>query len=272
MKYSVTVAVEYNSPFSLFPAEQWKRALYIAAKAGFEGVELCISDYKKADPLILKKSMDENHLICPTISTGQAFAMEGFSLLDTGERLKRCKERFFRHIEAAAELNSMVTIGLLKGSCATDNIEEAEKRLAENLYDITEFAKLHQVTILLEGMNRYESSMLNTVSEVRNFIQKYFSDTQILKILWDSFHANIEETRLGQSIEESALWLGHVHFADSNRLRPGLGHIPFQELFQALERIDYTGFISYECLPEKYSESWWNYLQIFQKKSEMNLE
>jgi sugar phosphate isomerase/epimerase len=43
--------------------------------------------------------------------------------------------------------------------------------------------------------------------------------------------------------------LGHVHFVDSNRRAPGMGHIDFGPVVGALRRVGYEGFVSAEALP-----------------------
>ena len=41
----------------------------------------------------------------------------------------------------------------------------------------------------------------------------------------------------------------YVHLADSNRYAPGLGHIDFDEVFDALKQNRYDGWVSVEILP-----------------------
>lgn len=44
-----------------------------------------------------------------------------------------------------------------------------------------------------------------------------------IRILGDLFHMNIEESSIPEAIAHEQ-WLGHVHFADSNRRAIGMGH------------------------------------------------
>ena len=41
----------------------------------------------------------------------------------------------------------------------------------------------------------------------------------------------------------------YVHVADSNRLAPGWGHMPFDEIFHILSTIGYDGYLTAEILP-----------------------
>jgi len=71
-----------------------------------------------------------------------------------------------------------------------------------------------------------------------------------LKMLVDTFHMNIEEKDIIESILHAKGYVSHVHFADSNRWAPGCGHINFAEILDALEEIGYEGAVSAEILPK----------------------
>ena len=60
---------------------------------------------------------------------------------------------------------------------------------------------------------------------------------------------NIEDTWFRQSFEAARDHIGYVHVADSNRLAPGWGHMPFDEIFQVLADIGYDGYLTAEILP-----------------------
>ena len=50
------------------------------------------------------------------------------------------------------------------------------------------------------------------------------------------------------------IYLGHLHFVDSNRRPAGLGHLDFAPVVQALREIGYAGYVSAEALPYPNSE------------------
>jgi 5-keto-L-gluconate epimerase len=71
-----------------------------------------------------------------------------------------------------------------------------------------------------------------------------------LKMLVDTFHMNIEEPNIIESLKRVKDCISHVHFADSNRWAPGCGHINFKEILMALNEFGYQGAISAEILPK----------------------
>jgi sugar phosphate isomerase/epimerase len=60
---------------------------------------------------------------------------------------------------------------------------------------------------------------------------------------------NIEEADMVESILKAGTAIGHVHFADTNRLAVGSGHLSVQSLIDALGQIGYRGFLSAEVFP-----------------------
>ena len=57
---------------------------------------------------------------------------------------------------------------------------------------------------------------------------------------------NIEESDIGNAIRIAGDTIGHVHFADSNRMAVGFGHLDIAPAIQALQQIGYTGYLSAE--------------------------
>ncbi len=80
-------------------------------------------------------------------------------------------------------------------------------------------------------------------------------DRKNVGLLLDTFHMNIEEPSIVESIRMSKDHLFHFHIADSNRWYPGAGHIGFGKILEILTQISYQGFISAEILPLPDSDS-----------------
>ena len=109
---------------------------------------------------------------CSTISTGQSRLLEGISLLHTGGELKKAQERMKQHIDAAVILGSKVTLGLLRGLGEPGKEEEQKQTLARNLEPVITYAQDRRVTIILEAINRYETSLFNSADDAMSFVEK----------------------------------------------------------------------------------------------------
>ena len=57
---------------------------------------------------------------------------------------------------------------------------------------------------------------------------------------------NIEESDMATAIRLAGNAIGHIHFADSNRMAIGCGHLDVDPIMSALFEIGYTGYLSAE--------------------------
>ncbi|MGQ9472573.1 MAG: 5-keto-L-gluconate epimerase [Candidatus Caldatribacteriaceae bacterium] len=218
-------------------------------KLGYQGIELAIRNPEEIDQEKSTQTIHEAGLVVPAIGTGQAFLEEGLSLSSLKNEIRqKAVQRIKSHILFAAPLNSLVIIGLIRGNLPKED-KEREKALdclKESLLECSVFAQKKGVRLVIEPLNRYEVNFLNTVEETLSFVSSLGCPN--IGILADSFHMNIEETDLYQSISKTKGFLWHFHIADSNRWAPGFGHTDFIPLFKALRDIQYQGFISAEIL------------------------
>lgn len=133
MKFSGTVTLQYDTPFSPFKVTEYESALDWLKESGFDGAEVCISNYNGIDVHKVKSDLDKRGLGCSTISTGQARGLENISLLHQGEALRTAQERMKQHVDAASVLGCKVTLGLLRGLGTRGNEQEEKEILARNL-------------------------------------------------------------------------------------------------------------------------------------------
>lgn len=100
------------------------------------------------------------------------------------------------------------------------------------------------VTFNVEVVNRFENFLVNTCEEALNLIGEVGSDN--LGVHLDTFHMNIEENSFAEAIMLAGDKLNHFHIGENNRKMPGLGMLPWREIFTVLARAGYTGPVSME--------------------------
>ena len=71
-------------------------------------------------------------------------------------------------------------------------------------------------------------------------------DSPNAKIHLDTFHMNIEENSIQEAILTAGDKLGHLHIGENNRMPPGYGHLPWEDIGRALRKIDYPGYVVME--------------------------
>ncbi|MEA2020881.1 MAG: 5-keto-L-gluconate epimerase [Candidatus Caldatribacteriota bacterium] len=249
MKKSIVVSIQPTKFSALAFKEDFEESIKKVADLGFDGAELAVRNPKdlKVDDVI--NIIKENNLEVPAIGTGQAYGEEGLSFSNPDKKIRKIAvERIKDQIVFASHFNAIVIIGLIRGKIeeGVDRVE-TEKWTIDCLKECTEFAQEYNARLTLEPVNRYESNFINTLNEGIEFIKRVGAPN--LGILADTFHMNIEEISIYNSILKAKDYITHVHFADSNRWAPGCGHLDFTKIVQTLKKIDYQGYVSAEILP-----------------------
>ena len=103
------------------------------------------------------------------------------------------------------------------------------------------------VRFALEPINRYETDLIHTVAEGLELVERVGADN--FGLLLDTFHMNIEEPVIEDSIRTCGDRIFHFHVADSNRWYPGAGHLDFRSILETLADTGYDGYVSGEFMP-----------------------
>jgi len=249
MKKSIVISTPEAKFSALAFKEDFTRSIKKVAELGYEGVELAVRDPDKVDEKKINRLVKSYHLEVPAIGTGQAYGEEGLSFSHPHFEIReKAVERIKSHINFAAKFSAQVIIGLIRGKIEKGvSRENAEQWMLDCIGECARKAQRLGVSLTIEPLNRYETNFLNTVTETISFIKKI--DIANIGILIDTFHMNIEEVSIYESIKRSKDYLTHVHVADSNRWAPGSGHLDFAQIIRTLEEIGYKGYLSAEILP-----------------------
>ena len=97
------------------------------------------------------------------------------------------------------------------------------------------------VTLGIEAINRFETDLVNTSAEAVAMARA--SGSKRVGVLLDTFHLNIEEKNIEQAITSATDKLVHFHVSDNDRGVPGSGHVPWDKVKLALNKIQYDGWI-----------------------------
>lgn len=123
---------------------------------------------------------------------------------------------------------------------------------AEAHHAMAERAAANGIYLSLEHLNRFETYFLNTMDQARAYAERV--DHPAFRIMYDTFHANIEEQNQGRAIDHLGDAMGALHISENDRGIPGRGHIDFASIFRAARRIGFEGWVTIEAfgagLPE----------------------
>jgi len=248
-KISQTIPYQYDTVFSPFKANEFAYALEYIALQGFTGVELAVAHPGQVDGSKLYNLVKSFGLSITTLSTGQAYALDGLCLSSFDEEIRKRTVRLMEeHVELSACLGyPCVTVGLIRGK-----LEKGDKRiLLENfktaLMQCVEYAFRRGVTLQLEPICRAETMLINNINEALDFLYK-LGNPENLGILYDTYHSWREDGIMTDAIKDAAGKITNVHFADSNRGLPGSGEIDFREVYEAIKSTGYKGAYALETL------------------------
>lgn len=219
------------------------------AALGYDGVEFALRSRSQVDVRKVQQRLAATGLELPCISTGQVFAADGLYFTHPNvETRNQAVKRIIDMIQLAAEFGAKVNTGRVRGLIHDgEDPLVARQRYFDCINRCADVAEHLGVELLVEPVNRYEVNFVNNCSQGLEVIRT--SARPCLRLMPDTFHMNIEDASFRNSLLEGKGFISYVHVADSNRLAPGWGHLPFEEVFEALNEIGYDGWITAEVLP-----------------------
>jgi sugar phosphate isomerase/epimerase len=149
----------------------------------------------------------------------------------------------------AARFGAVIVLGLIRGITPQGQTKrQSFGYLIEGLQECARMASEHSVRFVLEPLNRYETDLVHSVSDGLDLLERIGAEN--IGLLLDTFHMNIEEPNIEESIHRCGDRIFHFHLADSNRWYPGAGHLDIRSILDALNATGYDGYISGEFLPK----------------------
>lgn len=222
-------------------------------KWGFEGVEFPMfapdcSPWAKCKSLLADLGMGAT--VVGVLPEGASLIQEDAAAQKVG--LDHLKASIDSCVELGAETLAgpiYHPVGALIGRGPND---DERKRCAENLQKLADHAEGSGVDISVEPLNRFETFFINCQEDSATLIDAVGKAN--VGILYDTFHANIEEKSIGDAIRRGGKRINHVHVCSNDRGTPGEDHILWDENFKALKEVGYDGWLTIEAfgawLPE----------------------
>ena len=220
-----------------------------AADLGFDAVEIFAPGPDAVDRDQLHGLVEKHKLAVAAVGTGAGMVKHGLSFPDSDAGKRSAAVDFAKQmIDFGAEFSAPAIIGSMQGRWggATDKAT-AVGYLGEALNELGNYAETKNVALIYEPLNRYETNLLNKLSDAAEFVDSL--ESKNIRLLADLFHMNIEETDVAKSITDNAKHIGHIHFVDSNRQAAGFGHTDFDAVAKAIQSIGFEGYLSAEVCP-----------------------
>lgn len=153
---------------------------------------------------------------------------------------------YLRHVvDVAAAVGSPTIAGPAYASVGrTWRMSEAEReaayeQLRDGLGPVIEHAIAAGVTVAIEPLNRYETSLINTVDQGLDALDGLPETGCGLAL--DIYHMNIEERNIAEAILSAEDRIAHVQVCANDRGAPGADHLDWPAIRAALSEVDYRG-------------------------------
>jgi len=212
---------------------------------GFDGIEVPLLNPEAFAAEDLRKGLADDGLE----ATACSVLPGNLSLIsDSADVRKQTVQHLTRCAEVAASVGIKLIagplyspVGFLPGRRRTT---DEWNRAIECYQQLVPALDAHDVTLCIEPLNRFETYFLNTCEDATALMKAV--DSQRIRILFDTFHANIEEKQVADALLATRGYLGHVHTCENDRGTPGSGHVPWNAVRDAIAALDYEGWVTIE--------------------------
>jgi D-psicose/D-tagatose/L-ribulose 3-epimerase len=111
------------------------------------------------------------------------------------------------------------------------------------LRPVADHAGERGVSIGVEALNRYETSVVNTVEQTLELIDGLPAN---VGLMLDTYHMNIEEADPYAAVAAAGAHIKHVQVSGTDRGAPGADHFDWPRFFAALASTGYSGAVCIE--------------------------
>ncbi len=239
----------WSSPVN---TEEFGKLAPMVARMGFDLFEFGIEgtgdlDYARAGAIAREHALAIS--VCAAMGPDR-------DLIHPDESIRNNGMTYVRHcVEAAHAIGATNVVGPLYSAVGRtwQSTDEERKRdtdlLVTQLKALSAHAGDHGVVLCLEPLNRFETSFINLARQAIEVVDRV--DHPACGILLDTFHMNIEERSIGEAIAATGSRLKHFHACENDRGAPGSGHVPWNEVRDALQAVNYDGPVVIESFTAK---------------------
>ncbi|SRR6266566_4784978 len=214
-------------------------------KTGYDGVEIPVFEGDEKHYAGIKKELDKQGLKCTTVTVMNT---ETNPISPDPKIRKAAVDRLKKVIDLNNAVGSEIlagpihsALGIFSGCGPT---EDEKKRAADVLHQAGEYIGKGKLRIAIEYLIRFETYLINTARDTAALVKSI--NHPAVQMMYDTFHANLEEKDPPKALAEAARHVIHIHISENDRGTPGTGHIQWAETFQQLRKMKYDGWLTIE--------------------------
>lgn len=231
--------------------EDMAETLRYLKETGFEFVEMPVggTDDRAADLAKWTQLGQQAAALGLDVQTCSLLPPE-LTLLSPDETVRQAGVEYLKHVvDCSAAAGSTILMGPLfagfKTFAGRPATADEWQWSVESMRQVAEYAQTKGVVLAIESLNRFETYLLTCADDVVRYVEAV--DHPYCRAAFDTFHANIEEKNVADAIRKLAPYLVHVQISENDRSTPGQGQIRFEQVFNTLAEVGYTGPIAIEA-------------------------
>lgn len=227
-------------------------AAALAAGAGYDLLEFPILDPASLDTRAARGAAEEHGLTLATslgLDDGTDVSSSQVPIVEAGVR--RLLDAVAVSAEAGAEWMCGVLASAL-GRYAAPPTAAGWANATAALREVADEAARRGVRLGLELVNRYESNLVNTVTDGLRFLDEVGSPNLYLHL--DTYHALIEEESLPGAVRLAGDRLGYVHIGQNDRGGLSSGTADLDAFLAELLASGFAGPITFEAFSRAVSD------------------
>ncbi len=213
--------------------------------AGFDGVEIPVFDGDAQHYRDLARMLADIGLGCTAVT---AMGDPSMNLIGSASERAKGLDHMRSVLDRTDALGAKLICGPLHSTLGhftgVGPTPEEFERSVEVQREIGAHAAGLDITIALEALNRFECYLLNTMDGLAAHIREI--DHPNIRAMYDTFHANIEETDPIGALTRNIDVVAHIHISENDRGVPGRGNIPWAETYAAIKDSGYDGWLTIE--------------------------
>jgi hydroxypyruvate isomerase len=230
----------------------FEEKVQIAAKAGMQSVELVGEHAEWTDDQFQqnRKLVQSFHMGVDTLIGTPDWARRPVSMVDPAHR-----EAFLADVKKAigfAQKLDCPQIILMSGNAIPGrSYDEQYASLLEGAKRAAELASAAKLNLIFEPLNskvNHKGYFLTTCVEGLKLVKEV--DNPHFKLLFDLYHEQVQIGNVTRTAVEATPYVAVFHVADNpGRNDPGTGEMNYKNIYKAIAKTGYSGYICMEYLP-----------------------
>jgi D-psicose/D-tagatose/L-ribulose 3-epimerase len=215
-------------------------------ETGYDGVEVPVFEGSPADYQALGAKLRDLGLGSTAVTV---MAPEASPISPDAAVRQAAVDRLKWVLDRCAEFGAEVLcgplhspLGVFSGTAPT---RDERLRGTDTFRAVAEHAQASGITLAVEYLNRFENYFLTTAADTAQWVGEI--NHPACGMMWDTFHAHIEEKAVTPVLSGCAKHLVHVHLSENDRGTPGTGQVNWADTFATLKALNYDRWLVIEA-------------------------